>query len=118
MKFTYRIKKSKTIKYVLKKGEYCIGEYISVHICKTKYYNDNNFFCVCVSKKNGNSVERNKIKRWTREVYKNKEMLLMKGYNIIVLYKKTSNIDNMNYHIVENDIDKCFKKLGIYEKNK
>ena len=84
MKFTLRIKKSKTFKYILKKGKYVKGEFLTIHICKTKYENSINFFGVCVSKKNGNSVQRNKLKRWVREVYKSEEQKLKKGYNISV----------------------------------
>ena len=115
MKFTLIIKKNRTFKYVLKKGKYVVGKYLIIHICETKYYNNTNFFGVCVSKKNGNSVQRNKLKRWVREVYKNEESNLKKGYNIVFLYKKTTKIDNINYQLIEEDIKKSLKELNIYE---
>lgn len=116
MKFTLRIKKSKTFKYILKKGKYVKGEFLTIHICKTKYENSINFFGVCVSKKNGNSVQRNKLKRWVREVYKSEEQKLKKGYNIVFLYKKTTTISNTNYNLLKNDIEKCFESVDLYEK--
>lgn len=115
MKFTLRIKKGKTFKYILRKGSYNSGKYLITHVCKTKYDNNINFFGVCVSKKNGNSVERNKLKRWVREVYKNEENKLKKGYNIVFLYKKTTVIDNLNYNLIKEDIVKSLKELEIYE---
>lgn len=115
MKFTLRIKKGKTFKYILRKGSYNSGKYLITHVCKTKYDNNVNFFGVCVSKKNGNSVERNKLKRWVREVYKNEENKLKKGYNIVFLYKKTTVIDNLNYNLIKEDIVKSLKELEIYE---
>lgn len=115
MQFTLRIKKSKTFKYIFKKGKYKVGKYLIIHICKIKYDDNINFFGVCVSKKNGNSVQRNKLKRWVREVYKNQENKLKKGYNIVFLYKKTTTIDNLNYNLIEEDIISCLKELDLYE---
>ncbi|MDO4282187.1 MAG: ribonuclease P protein component [Clostridia bacterium] len=115
MKFTLRIKKNYVFKYVFKKGEYSKGDVLVVHICKTKNENMRNFFAVCVSKKNGKSVHRNKMKRWAREVYKLQENQLKKNYNIIVVYKKSVVFDNINYSLVENDIINCFKELKLYE---
>ena len=115
MKFTLRIKKGKTFKYILRKGSYNSGKYLITHVCKTKYDNNINFFGVCVSKKNGNSVQRNKLKRWVREVYKIEEEKLKKGYNIVFLYKKTTTINNLNFNLIKDDIIKSLEELNIYE---
>jgi ribonuclease P protein component len=115
MKFTLRIKKGKTFKYILRKGSYNSGKYLITHVCKTKYDNNVNFFGVCVSKKNGNSVERNKLKRWVREVYKNEESALKKNYSIVILFKKTCYFKNVNFSKIVDDIQNCFRELDLYE---
>ena len=117
MKYTLRIKKNGTFRYILNKGNYKSGNYLSVHITKnnSKKYLDKNFFGICISKKNGNSVQRNKMKRWVREVYKSEEILLKKGFNIVILYKKSTKIEDLDYSTVYNEIKKCFKELDIYE---
>lgn len=119
MKYTLRIKDNRVFKYIFKKGMYSKGKYIVIHSCMTKFAVENgdstNFFAVCVSKKNGNSVERNRLKRYAREVYKQEEEKLRKGYNYIVIYKKDTNAKEIDFHIIREDITNCLKELDLYE---
>lgn len=114
MKFTMSIKKNKIFKYVLKKGKYFKAKNIVVYISNAS--NNSNYLGICVNKKHGISVHRNKMKRWVREVYKNEEDKLKKGYNIVVLYKKGITIDILDYLKIYDDIKQCFKGLDLYEK--
>lgn len=122
MKYTLRIKKNKAFKYIFKKGEYAKGKYVVVHSCKTKMADEvedsMNFFAVCVSKKNGNSVQRNRLKRIAREVYKQEEKFLKRGYNYVVMYKKDTIAKEINFSIIKDDIIYCFKELNLYNENK
>ncbi len=116
MKYTLRIKKNKIFRYVFKNGEFSKGKFVIIHINKRKQEDENcNYFAVCVSKKNGKSVQRNKLKRWVREVYKQEEEKLKRGYNIIISYKKSTTVDITSYEKVRNDIIKCFKDLRLYD---
>lgn len=121
MKYTFRLKNKKVFKYVLRNGKYNIGKYIVLHITKTKNNTNNicsnnkSFFAVCVSKKNGNSVKRNKLKRWAREAYKIEENNIKIGYNIILLYKKNIKPEDIDFNAVYNDLKNCFIKLDMYE---
>ena len=122
MKSTFIIKENNIFRYILKKGRYAKGKFLVVHIYNkniVKEQPDNtNFLGICVSKKNGNSVERNKFKRWVREIYKNEEENIKKNLNIVILLKKTSNIENLDYNKIFEDIIKCFRELEMYEKIK
>lgn len=122
MKYTLRIKNNKVFKYIFKKGDYSRGKYVVVHSCKTKFGNElensMNFFAVCVSKKNGNSVQRNKLKRFAREVYKQEEEKLKKGYNYIIMFKKDTLGKEVDFQMIKEDIMFCFEELDLYEDNK
>lgn len=121
MKYTLRLKNKRVFKYVLRSGNYNIGKYVVIHTTKTKNNinnvdsNNKSFFAVCVSKKNGNSVKRNKLKRWVREIYKLEENSIKKGYNIIVLYKKSIKAEDISFQSLYSDIKNCFEKLNMYE---
>ena len=102
MKFTLRLKNDKIFRYVLKKGKFSKnGEYLTIHCTKNK----------------GNSVCRNKLKRWARECYKKEEHELLKGYNIVVLFRKDTTIDKVNYQLLYEDFCNCLKEINLYDKN-
>ncbi len=119
MKYTLRIKEDRAFKYIFRRGNYYKGNYVIVHNCETKNSSQepegNNFFAVCVSKKNGNSVQRNRLKRFAREVYKIEEEKLKHGQNIVVMYKKDTIGKEINFFIIRDDIINCFKELNLYE---
>lgn len=101
-------------KLVLKKGKYETGKYITVYVFKTKKMSEiNNFLGICVSKKHGNSVFRNKIKRWAKESYTKLEKNMESGYNIIILYKKNIEVEKLSYEVVFDEINSLFSKVGI-----
>lgn len=116
MKNTISIKKNNTFRYILKKGKYFRTNILVVYCSK----NNKNINClgICVNKKNGNSVSRNKLKRWVRQAYMNQESKLKKGYNIVVLYKKQITMDSTNFFNVYEDIKKAMEGLMLYETKK
>ncbi|MBR5227060.1 MAG: ribonuclease P protein component [Clostridia bacterium] len=102
MKKTVSVKKTFDFRKTLNYGKFSRGRYISVYILKRKKEEpeNQNLFGICVSKKHGNSVVRNKLKRWAREGYTKIEEFLKEGYIIVVLYKK-----NVKEALESNEID-------------
>ena len=114
MVFTKSLKGQYIFKLIFKRGKYISNNNITVYILNNKKHDNNNFLGICVSKKHGNSVVRNKLKRWAREAYKEIEENIKRGYNIIVLYKKNIDVDSLNFNIVRDELSESARKLGIY----
>lgn len=113
MKYTSSIKKKGTFKYLINKGKFSREKYLVVYLIRNN--KPNNVLGICVSKKNGISVHRNKMKRWVREVYKEQEIRLKKGLTLVIMYKKDTIIENLDYYKVKQDLISAFEKLDIYE---
>ena len=117
MKYTLKIKSNKDFKYIFKRGKFIKGKYINVYYMNNRNISDKNvnFLGICVSRKNGNSVGRNKLKRWSREVYKEQEKYIKKNISLIILYKKEVKVDELSYNLIESDLIYCMKGLNLYE---
>lgn len=108
MEKTISLKKRKDVNRVLKNGKITSGRFINVFLLKN---NENiNKLCVAVSKKAGNSVTRNFIKRRIREAYRNIEKDIFTGYNIVVIWKKEKKKDQATYRNIKQDFEKIFFK--------
>lgn len=70
-----------------------------------------------VSKKIGNAVCRNRLKRLFREYYRQKEEILKDEYDIIFVAKKTAGekIKTLKFKDIEKDLDKVLKNVKIFK---
>lgn len=111
MKKTIMLKKNYEFRRVLSKGNYFGGIYIQAFILKNgKSYNS---LGLAVNTKSGKAVKRNRIKRLLRENYKNLEQNMQMGYEIVFLLKKKTNIDDLNFQNIGQDMEKIMKKSEI-----
>lgn len=111
LKKTVMLKKNYEFKAVLTRGTCCRGKLIDIYIKKN---NKNiNKLGIAVSKKAGNSVKRNKIKRLIRENYRLLEENLSIGNSIIILWKKNSDYENFNFYDIKEDCKNLFMKFKI-----
>lgn len=105
------LKKNYEFKAVLKKGKRYRGKLIDIF---TKNNGKNiNMLGIAVSKKAGNSVKRNKIKRLIRENYKILEDNLKLGNNIIIMWKKKSDFENFNFYDVREDLQNLLNEAYL-----
>ena len=110
MRYTKSLKGSINFKRVLKQGKYISSKNIAVYVRKNDLNGGKNLLGICVSKKHGNSVIRNKLKRWAREAYFSLEKNIEKNYNIVILYRKGIDVEKLNYFIVKDEIMSLFTK--------
>ena len=113
MRYTKSLKGSINFKRVLKQGKYVSSKNIAIYVRKSDLNAGKNLLGICVSKKHGNSVIRNKLKRWVREAYYTLENSLDKNYNIVILYRKDIDVENLNYFIVKDEITSLFTKIEL-----
>lgn len=111
MKKMKTLKKNYEFKNVLKRGKFYIGKQITVYIAENKQ--NFNQIGIAISKKTCNAVRRNHIKRKIRENYRLIQNELKKGYNIVFLWNKKMPVEKVNFHIIEEDMKKSFKKAEI-----
>lgn len=115
MQFTESLKGNYTFKKILKYGKYSNRKYLTLYLYKNNYNNETNKIGICVSKKHGNSVIRNKLKRWAREAYKEIEPFLKCGNSIIILFKKEIVVEELNLFVIKNELQEGLKKLDAFK---
>ena len=105
------LKKNYEFQRVFAKRNYYGGKYIEMFVIDNK--ENKNYLGIAISKKVANSVYRNKIKRLIRENYRQIENKIITGKTYVILWKKKSKIENINYYNIKEDINKIFSKAKL-----
>jgi len=108
-----RLRKSEDFKRV-----YNRGKSLATYNLVLYYYpnrTDTSRLGFSISKKIGNAVVRNKIRRRLREIIRLKENL-KRGYDIVIIVRKP--VVKLEYLGMERDIIKLFNKADLFKGNK
>lgn len=109
MKFTTSLKKNHEFKRLYSKGKSAASQCVVVY-CR-KNYLPGNRFGVTVSTKLGGAVQRNRIRRRLKEIYRLNESKLTAGYDIVLVARmrsRTAEFAELNSSVLS-----LLKKLGI-----
>lgn len=105
------LKKNYEFKNVLSKGKFYIGKQITIYITKNNI--NANAIGIAISTKTCIAVRRNRIKRLIRENYKIIKDDIKIGYNIIFLWNKKDLVQNANFYIIKEDMEKLLKRAEL-----
>ena len=110
----YRLTRRNQFTYVYKKGESSPAKNLILIYVKSKSNSLKVGFSV--SKKIGNSVVRNKVKRRLREAFRTRLQNIQVGYNYIVISRQ--GIEKNSYKEIANSLEYVLKKSGKYLESK
>ena len=109
------LKKNGEFQIIYNSGRKSFGYYSLIFF---KRNDDNLKRCgFVVSKKTGNAVCRNRLKRLFREYYRQKEEYIKDGYDIIFVAKKTAGekYKELKLEDIRKDLDKVLNNAKIFK---
>ncbi|WP_347861808.1 ribonuclease P protein component [Salimicrobium sp. PL1-032A] len=112
MKKAYRIKKNKEFQNVFRNGKSFANRQLVLYYLQK----DQPHFRIglSVSKRIGNAVMRNKVKRYLRQAFHELEEELCMDYDFVVIARKP--VNTMEYHEVKKSLKHVLKRSGVRKK--
>jgi ribonuclease P protein component len=106
MNKAHRIKKNIEFQFVFNKGKSFANRQFVVYVLKKE--NQKNFrIGLSVSKKIGNAVKRNEIKRYIRQAFHEMYPYIEGEYDYVIIARKPA--AEMNFHEVKNSLEHVLK---------
>ncbi|MGN8647657.1 ribonuclease P protein component [Gracilibacillus sp. HCP3S3_G5_1] len=113
MRKAWRIKKNSEFQEVFKKGASFANRQLVIyylHKDQQQHYRVG----LSVSKKIGNAVVRNQVKRYIRQAFLELDTTIKKDYDIIIIARQP--VKNMDFHQIKNSLHHLLYKTKLLEK--
>lgn len=115
MKKRNRIKKNDDFQDVFKKGKSMANRQFVIYMLENPEEKEFRLG-LSVSKKIGNAVTRNRVKRLIRQIFQEEKDSLLRGRDYIVIARKPA--AEMSYQEVKSSLFHLFKKTKMHQKKK
>ncbi len=114
LKQRYRLKRNEDFRQAYSRGKSLASKYLVIYLYPNQQ--SQNRIGFSVSKKLGNAVVRNRIKRLLREGIRQLLPRLESGHDIIFIAR--GKIKGISYSLVEENLRYLLKKTGLYRNEK
>jgi len=113
MRFTESLKYNRDFKWLYNRGASIAAGYVVIYYRKTPNAKDGakNRLGITVSKKLGNAVKRNRVRRLIKESYRLMEGNMSPGYSIVLVARMRA--ADCTFEQIKRDVSFLFKKSGI-----
>ncbi|GAE93836.1 ribonuclease P protein component [Gracilibacillus boraciitolerans JCM 21714] len=115
MKKAWRIKKNGEFQEVFKQGDSFANRQLVIfylHRDQQQHYRVG----LSVSKKIGNAVVRNQVKRYIRQAFLEMDLNIKNNYDIIIIARKP--VKEMDFHGIKKSVNHLLYKTNLLLKNK
>lgn len=106
MKNKYIVKDKREFNNIIKNNKFIKNNFFILYMKENNL--NYNRFGIAISKKLGNAVFRNKIKRRIRNLIKENILLFSKSYDYIIMIRRGK--DNYNYQILKKELQSLLKE--------
>ena len=113
MKKINTLKKNYEFRYVLSKGQYYHGKYITIYIKRNNL--NKNIIGIAINTKLGKAVKRNKAKRLIRENYRLIKEELLPGNSIVFLWNKNVGLEEADFFDIKKEMKFLLKKAELFK---
>jgi ribonuclease P protein component len=115
LKKSRRVKSEKEFQFVFKKGRSFANKQIVIYV--TLKENQSNFrIGLSVSKKVGNAIVRNRIKRYLRQAFYEMDSLIIRNIDIVVIAR--AQLAEFNFFEAKNSLFHVLKRASLIENTK